>query len=99
MKNMFMNMFQPKEKTQQENTSNECIIYQSYGNSETVDLAKGHDQRKSFATTNSQIRSKSWSLVFGLWSLVKSTIFMSFQVSRFSLNLLYVNLLYVLPII
>ena len=65
--NMFMDMIQPKErKAQEENTSYGRIIYQSDGNSKTVDHAKGSDQTKSFATTNSQIRSKV--LVVGLWS-------------------------------
>ncbi|WZZ59914.1 hypothetical protein YC2023_060021 [Brassica napus] len=45
-----------RKKTQQENTSHERIIYQSDDNSEIIDHAKGHDQPKSFATTNSQIR-------------------------------------------
>ena len=53
-----------KKKAQQENTSHWRIIYQSDGNLETVDHAKGHDQPKSFVITNFQIRSKYWSLVF-----------------------------------
>ena len=53
-----------RKKTQQENTSHGRIIYQSDDNSEIIDHAKGHEQPKSFATTNSQIRSKSWFLVF-----------------------------------
>ncbi|KAL0796168.1 hypothetical protein Bca101_067545 [Brassica carinata] len=75
--NMFMKILQPKErKAQQENTRYGRIIYQSGGNSETVDHAKGHDQPKSFATTNSQIRLIV--LVFGLWSLVFGQVFLVF---------------------
>ncbi|KAL0853705.1 hypothetical protein Bca101_058857 [Brassica carinata] len=56
--NVFMNMFQPKERrTQQENISHGRIIYQSDGNAETVDHAKRHDQPKSFTTTVFQFRS------------------------------------------
>ncbi|KAL0716003.1 hypothetical protein Bca4012_065325 [Brassica carinata] len=66
--NMFMNMLQPKErKAQQETRRYGQIIYQSDGNPEPVDHAKGRDQPKSFATTNSHFRSKV--LVFRVWSL------------------------------
>ncbi|CAG7901105.1 unnamed protein product [Brassica rapa] len=52
LENMFMNMFQPKErKVQQEIISNGRIIYQSDGNSETVDHTEARDQTKSLATT------------------------------------------------
>ncbi|WZZ59913.1 hypothetical protein YC2023_060020 [Brassica napus] len=65
-KYVYENVLAQRKKAQLVNTSHERIIYQSDGNTETVDHVKGHDQPKSFATTNSQIRSKSWSLVFTL---------------------------------
>ena len=56
--NVFMNMFQPKErKTQQEIISDGRIIYQSDGNSETVDHVEGRDQPKSVTTAILQFRS------------------------------------------
>ncbi|KAL0898794.1 hypothetical protein Bca101_082755 [Brassica carinata] len=66
---MFMNMFQPKErKTQQDSTFHGRTIYQSDGNSETDDHAKGHDQPKIFATTTFKIQSKVF--VFGQVHLI-----------------------------
>ncbi|KAJ4885572.1 hypothetical protein Rs2_35665 [Raphanus sativus] len=56
---MFMSMLQSKErKTQQKTRKYGQIIYQSDGNPEPVDQAKGRDQPKSSATTNSHFRSK-----------------------------------------
>ena len=52
-----------KRKAHQENTSQCRIIYQSDGNSETVDHAKGCDQPRNSANTISQIQSTV--LVFG----------------------------------
>ncbi|KAL0682523.1 hypothetical protein Bca4012_049370 [Brassica carinata] len=71
--NVFMNMFQPKERrAQQENTSHGRIIYQFDGNSEIVDHTEARDQPKSLATTIFQFRSSQdiydfWSIQ-GLWS-------------------------------
>ena len=56
--NVFINMFQPKERrSQQENISHGRIIYQSDGNSETVDHIEARDPPKSLATTIFQFRS------------------------------------------
>ena len=64
--NVFMNMFQPKErKTQQEIISDGRIIYQSDGNSETVDHVEARDQPKSFTTTIFQFRSSQDIYDFG----------------------------------
>ncbi|WZZ61211.1 hypothetical protein YC2023_061318 [Brassica napus] len=71
--NVFLNMFQLKEKrAQQENISHGQIIYQSDGNSETVDHTEARDQPKNLATTIFQFRSSQdisdfWSIQ-GLWS-------------------------------
>ena len=52
IEHMFMNMFQPKErKAQQKIISDNRIIYQSGGNSESVDHVEARDQPKSFTTT------------------------------------------------
>ena len=70
--NVFMNMYLPKErKAQQEIISDGSIIYQSDGNSETVDHVEARDQPKSLATTIFQFRSSQdiydfWSIQ-GLW--------------------------------
>ena len=56
--NVFMIMFQSKErKAQQEIISDGRIIYQSDGNSETVDHVEAWDQPESFTTTILQFRS------------------------------------------
>ena len=62
-----------RKNVQQENTSYSRIIYQSDGNFETVDHAEGHDQPRSFVSTNSKIRSKV--LVFGQVN-ISSQVFM-----------------------
>uniref|UniRef100_A0A0D3BGX6 Uncharacterized protein n=1 Tax=Brassica oleracea var. oleracea TaxID=109376 RepID=A0A0D3BGX6_BRAOL len=65
-------MYPPKErKAQQEIISDGRIIYQSDGNSETVDHEEAQDQPKSVATTIFQFRSSQdiydfWSIQ-GLW--------------------------------
>ena len=64
--NVFMNMFQPKERrAQQENTSHGRIIYQSDSNSETVDRVEARDQPKSFTTTILQFWSSQDIYDFG----------------------------------
>ena len=66
--NVFINMFQPKErKAQQENISNGRIIYQSGGNSKTVDHAEARDQPKSHSFQILQFRSSQ-----DIYDLVKS---------------------------
>ena len=56
--NVFMNMFQPKErKAQQEIISDVRIIFESDGNSESVNHVEARDQPKSFTATILQFRS------------------------------------------
>ncbi|KAL0751964.1 hypothetical protein Bca101_033969 [Brassica carinata] len=75
--NVFMNIFQPKErKEQQEIISDGHIIYQSDGNSETVDHVEARDQPKSFRTTILQFRSTIQSLWSSLPSFYKLPISM-----------------------
>ena len=64
--NVFINMYPPKErKAQQEIISDGRIIYQSDGNSETVDHVEARDQPKSFTTTIFQFRSSQDIYDFG----------------------------------
>ncbi|WZZ78824.1 LOW QUALITY PROTEIN: hypothetical protein YC2023_099396 [Brassica napus] len=66
--NVFMNMFHPKERrAEQENTSHGRIIYQSDGNSETVDHTEPQDHPKSLATTIFQFRSSQD--IYDFWSV------------------------------
>ena len=73
-----MNMYPPKErKAQQKIISDGRIIYQSDGNSETVDHVKARDQTKSLTTTILQFRSSQDIYDFGQSkSLVKSSLFL-----------------------
>ena len=72
--NVFMNMYPPKErnmyppkerKAQQEIISDGHIIYQSDGNSETVDHVEARDQPKSLTSTILQFRSSQDIYDFG----------------------------------
>ena len=76
--NVFMNMFQPKErKTQQEFISDGRILYQFDGHSETIDHVEARDQPKSYTTTILQFRSSQDIYDFGQSkSLVKSSLFL-----------------------
>ncbi|KAL0705640.1 hypothetical protein Bca4012_072065 [Brassica carinata] len=71
--NVFINMYLTKErKVQQEIISDGRIIYQSDGNSETVDHVEARDQPKSLTSTILQFRSSQDIYDFGqiksLWS-------------------------------
>ena len=64
--NVFINMYPPKErKAQQEIISDGHIIYQSDGNSETVDHVEARDQPKSLTSTILQFRSSQDIYDFG----------------------------------
>ncbi|KAL0749735.1 hypothetical protein Bca101_031738 [Brassica carinata] len=64
--NVFMNIFQLKErKTQPEFISDGCILYQSDGSSETIDHVEARDQPNCYTTTILQFRSSQDIYDFG----------------------------------